>query len=191
MLGLNSLTWLALLVWVVIPLLVIVGATVSWRRSKTQLQKGLVLTASIAILFAPMLVSNVVKWWYDRQVEAMCAKDGGVKVYETVRLPAERFDKFNAVSVPLKENRKSGDEYYYEWDIQYYRQGNPELWRNRFQLIRAADGKVLGEAIGYSRRGGDVPGPWHDSSFGCPDDGDISFLKTHVFMGGLTKGRNK
>ena len=70
-----------------------------WRRSKTPMGKALALTAGVGILFAPMLVSNAVKAYYDRQVREMCAKDGGVRVYEAVTLPPSRFDKWGNVGI--------------------------------------------------------------------------------------------
>jgi len=117
----------------------------------------------------------------DAEVRRLCEKDGGIKVYETITLPPDKFDKFGVVHVPLRGNAKSNDEFLFEWETTYFRKGSPEMWKNHFRLVRIKDGKLLGEAISYSRRGGDFPGPWHDSSFGCPPDGDISVLKQRVF----------
>ena len=130
---------------------------------------------------ATLLLAGCEKARLDEEVRRLCEKDGGIKVYETVRLPPEKFDKFGVVSIPIKEKTKPGDEYFYEWDIQYLKKGNPEMWRDHFRVIRVRDTKVLGEAIGYSRRGGDLPGPWHDSSFACPDGADITILKKRIF----------
>ena len=127
------------------------------------------------------------KYLADEEVRELCARDGGIKVYETVTLPAEKFDRFGNFKIPLKKDAKSNDEYYYEWDVETYRQGNPETWRNRFILYRAIDQKILGEAIGYSRRGGDFPSPMHESSFGCPFDSDISVLKKQIFISGTAR----
>ena len=121
------------------------------------------------------------KYYYDWQVEKLCAKDGGVKVYETVKLPADKFDKYGGVRIPAKKDAKPLDEYYIESDIRYYQQGNPELWRLHFRIVRRVDKKLLGEATSYARRGADIPGPWHPSSFGCPDRADITDLKKQVF----------
>lgn len=123
------------------------------------------------------------KAYWDYRVREMCEKDGGVKVYEAVKLPSEMFNQWGQVSfqIPPNYNAKSSDAYYFEWDVQYFKQGNPEVWRNHFRLIRVVDKRILGEAIGYSRRGGDFPGPWHESSFGCSTSADISILKQHIF----------
>lgn len=182
MLGLNSLAWLGLLVWVGIPLLVILAAPPLWRRSRTVLQKGLVIATSAAVLFSPMLVSMGVKGWYDQQVRELCAKDGGVKVYETVRLPTERFDKYGQIRIPAKQDAKPGDEYYYESSMRHLRSGNPVMWQLHFKVYQKFNNKLLGESISYARQGGDAPGPWHESSFGCPYTADITDLKKQIFI---------
>jgi hypothetical protein len=119
----------------------------------------------------------------DEQVRELCAKDGGVKVYETVQLPAEKFDKYGNVGVPNKQYAKPSDEYYFETEIQFYREGNPSLERARTVMVRRSDGKVLGESIRYGRGGGDLPGPWHGTSFDCPPIVDAEGkLETSIFM---------
>lgn len=120
----------------------------------------------------------------DEEVRRLCTMDGGIKVYEQVKLPPSKFDEFGVVNVPLKDAAEPSGEFFYEWNITYYKKGNPEMWRNEFKLFRRGDGKLLGKAISYSRRGGDlpIPLPMHESSFGCPSDGDISFLKKRVFV---------
>ena len=132
-------------------------------------------------ILAVLILGGCEKARLDDEVRRLCAIDGGIKVYEAVKLPSEKFDKFGVVLVPSKDKARLEDEYFYEWDIHYFKRGNPEMWRDHFRIIRRRDAKVLGEAIGYSRRGGDLIGPWHDSSFGCPDNADISILKKRVF----------
>jgi len=120
------------------------------------------------------------KYYYDWQIERLCAKDGGIKVYETVKLPAEKFDKWGSAQIPRNDMAKPGEEYYYQMDVRYYRQGDPDMYRLSFQIVRRADGKLLGKATSYGRRGGDLPGPWHPSAFGCPSGADITDLKKQV-----------
>lgn len=174
MFGLNSMAWLALLVWIGVPLFALLVGVLLWRRSRTPMGKSFVVAASIAVLFIPLLVSNGVKAYYDRQVREMCAKDGGVKVYETVILPAEQFDKLKRRNFVFfsKALADPADEYYGETDDHYFLQGNPNLVRMQYRIIRRSDGKVLGESVRYGRGGGDLPGPWHGSSFTCPDPGN-------------------
>lgn len=181
MFGLNSMAWLGLLVWVVVPLLAVLATTLLWRRAGSGLRRALALVVGFAILSAPALVSNGVKAYYDRQVREMCAKDGGVRVYETVGLLPELVDKFRIPTTPYQK-LKDTDKYYSEWKEQNYREGNPSIRRDHFLVYRRSDMKLLGEAISYARLGGDLPGPWHESSFSCPKDSGNSVLQQRIFV---------
>ena len=178
----NSMAWLALLVWVGVPLLALLFGVLLWRRSKTPLGEVFTVVAIFAILSAPMLVSNGVKAYYDQQVREMCAKDGGVRVYETVRLSAEKFNEWRQVRIPSKQNAKLGDEYFYGAISNQLRNGNLEIWQYKYKVYRRVDNKLLGESLGYARGGGDLPGPWHESSFGCPGNTDITDLNKLIFV---------
>ena len=124
----------------------------------------------------------------DQQVRELCAKDGGIKVYEQVVLPADKFDKVGNIQVPSRDMAKPSDEYYYIRTTQYIHQGSPEsgkaeMHRTLHQIVRRSDNKVLGESVRYSRRGGDAPGPWHPSSFTCPPiSTEQPKLETSVFI---------
>lgn len=144
----------------------------------------LVLKQPIALLLLAILLSGCAreKDLLDEQVRKLCAVDGGIKVHEKISLAAGRFDEFGEIRVPPKELSKSSDEFFYEWDMIHYKSGNPEMWRSYFRLLRRSDNKLLGEAIVYTRRGGDMPGPWHDSSYSCPERSDIKYLKLAVFV---------
>lgn len=151
----------------------------------------------IGLLFFALLIGL---WWgvpnyrkakADAMVRELCAKDGGMKVYETVKLPTERFDQYGLVRFgslglpPLKQNMKSEDDFYYtseiNWMIPETSVGALAMWRLDQKLFRAADHKLLAVAISYSRRGGDPIGPWHPSSYRCPPNADITVAVRRVF----------
>jgi len=127
------------------------------------------------------------KVYWDWRVDRMCAEDGGVTVYETVELPAERFDEWGNVRIPPKGRAEPEDEYYYEMETHYYRRGNPTLRQSKYRTIRRSDGKVLGESTYYGRGGGDMPGPWNPSSYTCPDPTRSTQSEPKIFL----KGDNK
>lgn len=118
----------------------------------------------------------------DEEVQRLCAKDGGIKVYETVKLSPEKFNEWGQPNFykPTQGENALGPEYSYRFDINYYRKGNPQMSRYHIQVIRRSDGKLLGEAISYGRGGGDLPSPMHDSSFSCPSPdkaGEIALFR--------------
>jgi hypothetical protein len=144
-------------------------------------------TLPILATIVGLLLAGCEKARLDDEVRRLCAKDGGIKVYEVVVLPLSRFDQYGAIRIPSKEDAKSTDEFYYVSETTYLRSGDPEMWRTRHQIVRAKNGKLLGERISYSRRGGDIPGSWHESSFGCPASDVRPSLEETIFMKDYTK----
>ena len=160
---------------------------VNWSRRSLAIVKRHVVVVTIATL--------VLLWWgiptarqayYDAKVRSMCAQDGGIKVYEQVRLPAELFDKWGGVRIPIAKDAKPSDEFVMNWETEHYDTApvigdGITLRRDRFLVVRQTDGKVLGEATSYARRGGDPIGPWEESSFRCPMSSDDQMLIRRVF----------
>ncbi|AGF79747.1 hypothetical protein UWK_03220 [Desulfocapsa sulfexigens DSM 10523] len=121
------------------------------------------------------------KIYWDLKVEKLCAKDGGVKVYETVELPPDLIDKFGRIKIPDKSKAKPTDNYFYESDLFYYHRNDPQVTRKQTRIVRRIDGKVLGEYVRYGRGGGDLPGLWHGSSFSCFDITGNSNFESSIF----------
>lgn len=170
---------LAFFYWIAIPVLVFLITKWLFRRVTTPFQKRAVVTVSVAVFLGLLWIAAGEKWWLDYQVRELCTKDGGIKVYETVKLPAEKFNQWGQPNFYRQTQGENalGPEFIFNEKTIYYRHGNPEMWRTHYKLIRRSDEKLLGESVSYSRRGGDIPGPWHDSSFGCPDNsGDVTLL---------------
>jgi hypothetical protein len=119
------------------------------------------LTASCATPSKPEL---------DAEVRRLCAVDGGIRVYEQATFSSSKLDEKGDVRIPAKRYASARDEYYFESERLFYRNGNPEMWRYEYRIVRARDKKVMGTSVIYTRRGGDLPSPMHDSSFSCPDD---------------------
>ena len=139
----------------------------------------------VLLLFASLIVYATFfteKDRLDREVKRLCAIDGGIKVYETVKLPTERFEKDGSIHIPFKQIAEPDHEYYYESSQYFFVEGNPSMWRNHYMVYRISDNKLLGESSSYSRHGGDIPGPWHGSSFRCPEKADITNLSMQIFI---------
>ncbi len=128
-------------------------------------------TRWIYVLAAALLLSGCEKASLDEQVKELCAKDGGIKVYETVKLPAERFEQWGMVKPydPTQKENALGLEYVFREETKYFKKDPPTFIRHHYQIIRKNDGKMLGETVSYGRGGGDLPGPWFPSSFVCPE----------------------
>jgi len=126
----------------------------------------------------------------DAEVKRLCAIDGGIKVYETVALPADKFNEWGQVNFyrPTQGEEALGTQYIYRSEDHILRQENPAVVRYHHQVIRRLDRKILGETISYGRGGGDMPGPWEPSNFHCPKSSDSSevalFKKIFVLQTG-------
>ncbi len=112
-----------------------------------------------------ILLSGCERYWLDRQMQELCAKDGGVKVYKTVTLsPAEYEALFK-----YKVRAKSREEYYGP-EYRYIAtrtviagkqdrapgSGRGQLARNHYAIYLRSVNLLLGENVEYSRVGGDL-----------------------------------
>lgn len=128
------------------------------------------MAMSVFVVLGLLWLALGEKLWLDHQVRELCAIDGGVKVYETVTLPADKFNQWGQINFYRPDHGENalGAEYVFKRETFYYKQGNPDLFRLHSQVSRRSDGKLLGESIFY-KRGGDLPGPWQGTSFMCPE----------------------
>lgn len=158
-------------------------------RGKRSLSKNALVMMSIASV--GFLLSACEKFALDRQMEELCKKDGGIKVYETVTLPALMFDQWGDPFPDWRgrkfENR-FGPEYRYVVETDYLKKGDPfkgegRLDRTVTQIYRSSDNKLLGEAISYGRSGGDFIAYAHPTSKSCPTyKTDTEWVIKSVFL---------
>lgn len=153
-----------------------------WLRPK------LWIGLAVVVLFSVWLgIPTFNKWRADKLVDELCAKDGGIKVYERVKLPAARFSEFGEIYVPPQKSALPIDEYFYTSETQWIIPEGTQvrdiaLWRYHDKLFRAEDSKLLAEGVGYARRGGDAAGPWHPSGYSCHGQSDIKYVSQKTFI---------
>ena len=140
------------------------------------------LLFAITILLFINACGIIQKTKLDNEVRRLCAIDGGITVYETVLLPAEKFAKDGTIVIPAKWLSQLGDAYYYERTTYYEKKGDPEMWRSHTKIIRWSDGKLLGEMISYTRSGGGMLGVWNPSTLRCPADAGLDDLSKQIFF---------
>jgi hypothetical protein len=138
---------------------------------------------ALALLALELLTGCIscTKMKMDAEVDRLCAIDGGIKIYETVTLPPEKFKKNGDINFYVGSGGENwlGPEYIWKSHQKFLHPGgdpdaSPSLRRDHDQVIRRSDGKLLGESIYYSRVGGDsrflnelMGGP-PESSYSCP-----------------------
>jgi len=110
-------------------------------------------------------------YWEDK-VREMCEKDGGERVFETVRLNRQQYslilNQFGQVSPPLENKAGDNVPIVRRFTSTYIRRNDPEVRRDELVVIRRSDEKVLGVSVSYSRVGGDLIA-LHPSNFSCPE----------------------
>ena len=119
------------------------------------------------------------KYALDRQMEELCKKDGGVKIYETVELPAEMFDELG--NLKAKKYVRKNDDYIVQIADVYenssesteIKKGDPlkgegRLTRIHSTVVRTSDKKLLAEMVEYNRAGGDLFVIGHHTQSHCP-----------------------
>lgn len=164
------------------------GLWTLWRRgregagAKPGKIDGLFAIAALMWLATSFWYGGGRKYYYDAEVDRLCAIDGGIKVYEMVRLPAERFNKYGNIGLRTKQYAKPTDEYYLEMKDFVIKTGEPSLVKHVVRVIRRSDEKAMGDSIHYGRGGGDIPGPWHPSSHTCPDLTAQLGLENSIFV---------
>lgn len=136
------------------------------------------------LLGATLLGGCAEKYELDKKMEALCKKDGGVNIYETVTLPASDFSENG---FPLdrywgsakKPEDKLGPDYRYVHSSENIYGENSDAFvgeggvdRSVDRIYRRSDNKLLGENIEYWRSGGDhyieLLLGMHPSSNHCP-----------------------
>lgn len=152
---------------------------------------------AVAFVVALVLIAMLTgceRYALDRQMEELCKKDGGVKVYEQIRLPVTEFDSDGAPfpkywrSQPLIGTEgRLGPEYRYVHRNDILKKGDPvaggvELSRRIEEVYRVSDDKLLGRSVSYIRLGGQWPLPGHPPSKRCPSD--TATLITSIFIPG-------
>lgn len=163
-------------------------ATPLRRMRGTCTVKLLVLIPVVLVLLLLLVVGFYEgrKAYWDSQVREMCEKDGGVRAYEAVRLPAAEYDQLQRSNwtLPNQLQAQVTDPYFYVAETERLRKSDPTIVRMHTRIFRRADGKVLGEIVRFSRGGGDLPGPWHPTSFTCPDPLAGPYLESSIFQKG-------
>jgi len=150
----------------------------------------------VCVLAAIALAGCGSKYAADKEMQALCAKDGGMKVYERVVLPASEFSRWGQ---PLDqywsnqtdpENKLGPDYRYLETNDFLSRgdtlKGDVQTRKSTTRVYRRSDDKLLGEAVSYGRSGGDsylyllLGG--HPSAFSCGSG--TNELLSNIFVKG-------
>lgn len=164
------------------------GVLVGGGRADTLFPRRAALLMAAVVSTVLLAGCERAKTRLDREVDRLCAIDGGVKVFETVSVSAGDLSEKGPIfpkyeSLPFGE--RLGPDYQLKASTQYLIVGDPGLLRMETKVIRKRDKKVMGSSTTYARTGGDFIGPAEPSSYACPpldgiDLGRAIFVKQGV-----------
>lgn len=142
----------------------------------------------------PLLLAGCERNTLDRQMEELCKKDGGVKVYETVTLSAREFEELRQYPLTAKS---PADFYGPQYRAVSTKEalvgknaragtGEGQLSRLYWAIYRRADDRLLGEEVRYLRVGGDLLTfiGFQPSSASCPHVEHYLGLGQSIFIKG-------
>ena len=123
----------------------------------------------------------------DKEVDRLCAIDGRSVIYETVKLPAAKFDANGRVLLPQGAPYEGNFGYYASFEQTTLagpgQAPGAQLLRSVYRIVRSADKKVMAEHLFYTRSGGNwlegAPGGADGKS--CPDTVPLGF-EERVFI---------
>jgi hypothetical protein len=110
----------------------------------------------------------------DKEVDRLCAIDGRSVIYETVKLPADKFHASGRVLIPTSGKDDTNFGYYVSLETTNLagpgQAPGARLLRTVYRVVRSADNKVMAEHLFYTRSGGNwlegAPGGANGKS--CP-----------------------
>jgi hypothetical protein len=115
---------------------------------------------------------EVRKAYYDEQVRQLCAKDGGVKVVEQIRIPRALANQLpragGRIGISPENLAAATEPAFVRIDRTDVLQGDLAITRYEQRVIRRIDGHVVARVVSYTRAGGDFPSFAFPSSFSCP-----------------------
>jgi hypothetical protein len=149
-------------------------------KTKNNIIKAVII--AFFILWQGVPAFNI--WRADKLVDELCAKDGGIKIYETVTLPKERFNEYGQFVIPPdKRYLKPNDEYFMQIITETVIGNNdyvsllPRVRKDHVSIIGVKDNRKLAEYISYGQRNGEAMGfSLTQAGYSCPKVSDLDLI---------------
>ena len=91
---------------------------------------------------------------WDAKVKELCEKDGGVTVYEPVKLTESEYHELRSAqggAIAPKASAKPNGPYVSETKTVWLHEGDPGVFRSESVIVRTSDKKVLSRLVYYGR----------------------------------------
>jgi hypothetical protein len=145
-----------------------------------------IIFGSIGLLILSYIYAESKKEYWDQQVKALCEKDGGVTVYQHVKVTPEEYEKYGggygAISV-MDDSSTSEPQYPYvsKSEQEFFHKKDPQVYRRIGTIYRREDGEILGTLVSYARAGGNFAF-FRAPGFSCRNLGMKYDVENQIFI---------
>ena len=132
-----------------------------------------IFMAPVVLVLLAFIFCEVNKAYWDYRVDEMCAKDGGITIYEKVVISKSDYPNMKFIStgipvLPFEERVNQDDPFFYRFSSnRIYKFINLHVNRYEHLTMRNSDKKILAKGITYGRWGGDFPLGFESSRHHC------------------------
>jgi hypothetical protein len=158
----------------------LLGNAKGWHHKILGAPAIVLRVATVAFAASSLVSCGIVqRAYWDAKVEEMCRSDGGVTVYERVKVSPEDYKRLvgagGNIVVSAKSTAKPDAAYIAERKHTEVNE-NPAVYRSETSFVRTSDGKVLSRLVHYARVGGELFRP-----YGCREVGIQMDIERQTF----------
>lgn len=141
------------------------------KSNVLKIVKWIFISPAILVLLA-VAFCEINKAYWDNKVDSLCAKDGGVTIYEKIVIYRSDYKNLKTSSngeviLPLEKQANPEDPFFIRYSVEFIHDGFTSVKRGETSFVRNNDKKILSKQILYTRGGGDFPTGFEGSSYMC------------------------
>lgn len=120
--------------------------------------------------------------YVDWKIDRLCAKDGGLRVFETAEAPRALLREDGSLDLNVLQRTRPEDPFYLEHFSETLKSREPEIIRSEYRLWRSSDHKLIATTISYIRPTQNVGVPlFSHQAYTCPSAGELYKLAIAAF----------
>ena len=128
------------------------------RAVATLVEVSAILATIVILAGCAGYVPGAKPYW-DSKVKEMCEKDGGVRIFQKLRISSHEAELLSSgngeLGIPVKQLAKPNSPAYAVLTTTTVRKGTPSVTRTESTIYRRSDQAVLAQWVVYTRSGGD------------------------------------
>ncbi len=125
---------------------------------------------------------------WDFRIDRMCQRDGGVTVFEKIRLTQDEYERLGGrmgeIPIPARATADASAAFVSDTKDKFIREQSPSVWRSESTIYALDSNRKIARYVSCTRRGGDFPAYAHPSYFLCNNE-TISTSKEIFIIEGI------